>query len=140
MHLNVIEEVQQGIMMMKYTVNHPHMFVPIRENKDENEREDGHILSNKGLTRRTCMAFSLGFFQATVGIIVEILIIYYLCTLDKFINIICKYVAFAALTKFDNFYSKCIHDHGIKTAAKKKLRFHHRRYMLFKREDEVDEL
>ena len=144
MHLNVIDEVQQGIMMMKYTVNHPYMFVPIKseskDGDDKSNKSEEPILSDEGMMRRVIMVFALGFFQATVGIIVEILIIYYLSTLDKFINIICKYVAFAALTKFDNFYSKCIHDHGIFTAQRKNLRFHHRRYMMFKKEEEVDEL
>lgn len=39
MHLNVIQEVEQGIMMMKYAVNQPYMFVPFNdcsENSDEN--------------------------------------------------------------------------------------------------------
>lgn len=145
MHLNVIEEVDQGITMMKYAVNHPFMFIPFtdRNAKDGKERDnnDGKgVVNEKGMTRRVVMAFALGFFQATVGVIVEILIIYYLSTLTSYLKIICQYVAFVALIKFDNFYSKSIHDHGVKTMQKKNLRIYHRRFMLFKNEDEIDEL
>lgn len=118
---------------MKYAVNHPHMFVPLKREQGKEKIFDDH-----GLTRRTMMAFFLGFCQASIGFFVEVLIIYYLSSLTSFIKIVVQYVSLAAVIKFDNFYAKSIHDHGIKNQQKKNLKVFHRRHMLFKEEDEVE--
>ena len=94
MHLNVMEDVEQGIAMMKFAVNHPYMFLPIREaatNPKDTERkrfpkaEENEL---KGMRRRVAMAFLLGFCQAVIAIIVESFIIYYFSCLTSFIKIV----------------------------------------------------
>ena len=105
MHLNVVGEIEQGILNMKYAVNHPFMFAPYDESLENEEEDDGGEGGEKkkkknlddvgptfntcGMQRRVTMAFLLGFLQATVGIYVEIMIIYYLSTLDSLFKVIC---------------------------------------------------
>ena len=89
------------------------------------------------MKRRVAMAFLLGFSQASIGILVETLIIYYFSCLTSFIKIVTQYVGLAAIMKFDNFYSKTLYDHGIKASQGKNLRIYHKRYMIFKSETEL---
>lgn len=83
------------------------------------------------------MAFFLGFLQAAIGIVIEAEIIYYFSCLTSFIKLVTRYVALAAIMKFDNFYSKTLYEHGAKACEGKKLRVYHKRYMLFKTEEEL---
>lgn len=66
MHLNIMGDIEQGIAMMKYAVNHPYMFT---FGTEEN--------NYRGMRRRVFTAWLLGFCQAGIGIVVEAMIIYY---------------------------------------------------------------
>lgn len=165
MHLNVMGDIEQGIAMMKYAVNHPYMFRPMPDHitcsPQELKRKDKYKKDSKkdqvtaplrgpvdsitpteyhsGMQRRAMLAFLLGFMQAMVAIWVESLIIYYFSCLTSFIKIVTQYVALAAVMKFDNFYSKTLYDHGVKASQGKNLKNYHKRWMLFKTPQELRE-
>ena len=81
------------------------------------------------MTRRAFLAFMLGFFQVTVSIIVESLVIYYLSTLDDLMTIIVKFVSLAKIVQFDDMYAKSLYEHTIKQVTKKRLKVcFYRRY------------
>ena len=102
---------------MKYAVNHPYMFtaqVPLQGNKDA---PGDKMLT--AMTRRTFLAFMLGFFQVTVSIIVESLVIYYLSSLDDLMKIIIEFVSLAKIVKFDDMYAKSLYENAIKNVKGK---------------------
>ena len=82
------------------------------------------------MTRRTVLAFLLGFFQVIVSIIVESLVIYYLSTMDELMTIIVKFVSLAKIVQFDDMYAKSLYEHTIQGVKSKQLKvFFYRRYM-----------
>ena len=58
MHLNVEPDIRQGIELMKYAINHPQKFRPIKKGY-ENELPEN--ISYVGVKRRAFCAFMLGF-------------------------------------------------------------------------------
>ena len=58
MHLNVEPDIRQGIQLMKYALNHPQKFRPIRRGY---ENETAETISYVGVKRRVFCAFLLGF-------------------------------------------------------------------------------
>ena len=66
------------------------------------------------MTRRTFLAFMLGFLQTMVAMIVEVLVIYYLSSLDDLMKIIIKFVSLAKIVQFDDMYAKSLYEHTIK--------------------------
>ena len=118
MHLNVEPDIRQGIDLMKYTVNHPWKFRPIRKNY-ENETPD--TISYIGTKRRAFCAFLLGFNQCAIAIVAEVLVIVYLSSLTSLLLIIMKYVSLAAVVKFDDMYAAALPEHAIQKASGCKL-------------------
>lgn len=110
MHLNVEPDIRQGIELMKYAVNHPQKFRPIKKNY---ELETPDTISYLGVKRNAFCAFLLGFNQCTIAIIAEVLVIVYLSSLSSLLLIIMKYVSLAAVVKFDDMYAAALHDHAI---------------------------
>lgn len=137
MHLNVLPDLRQGIELMKFAVNHPHKFRPLKNNfdveveslmskainsvaeetkaekKKKYEDETADEISYKGTVGRAFCAFMLGFIQASIALIAECIVIYYLSSLTDLLKIIMKYVSLAAVTKFDNMYAAALHNHAI---------------------------
>lgn len=111
---------------MKYVLNHPEKFRVIRydEQKDPENR-----YKYKGLTRRVFCAFFLGFCQATIGIVAEVLVILFLSTQTSLLDIIRKFVSMSVIVKFDNFYAAALSEHSILRAKGKKLKVFYKRHM-----------
>lgn len=103
---------------MKYAVNHPQKFRPIRK---DYENETKETISYAGTKRRAFCAFLLGLNQCTISIVAEMLVIFYLSSLTSLILIIMKYVSLAGVVKFDNMYAEALNDHPIEAAAGCKL-------------------
>lgn len=118
MHLNVEPDIRQGIELMKYAVNHPQKFRTIKKNY---EKETAETVSYVGVKRRAFCAFLLGFNQATIAIVAEVLVIVFLNSLDSLLLIIMKYVSLAAVVKFDDMYAASLGKHVIQGAANTKL-------------------
>lgn len=118
MHLNVEPDIRQGIELMKYAINHPQKFRTIKKNY---EKETPETISYLGVKRRAFCAFLLGFNQATIAIVAEVLVIIFLNTLSSLLLIIMKYVSLAAVVKFDDMYAASLGKHVIQGAAGTKL-------------------
>ena len=89
---------------MKYCVNHPHNF------KHANLRVSTLIAP-----------FMLGFFQCTIGMFVEILVMIYLLSLNNILDIISKYVALACVTNFDNMYANALYEEQLLATIGKRI-------------------
>lgn len=74
-----------------------------------------------GVKRRAFCAFLLGFNQASVAMVAEVLVIIYLSSLTSLLKVIMKYVSLAAVVKFDDMYAAALHNHPIQPAAGTKL-------------------
>jgi len=109
MHLNVEPDIRSGIKLMKYTVNNPHCFKGVRQ-------EDGSMNY-----RNAIAPFLLGFFQTTVSIIVEIMLVVYLSSLGNLMAIIMRYVSMASIVKYDDMYAKSLFESKAKNAKGKTL-------------------
>lgn len=110
MHLNVEPDIRQGIELMKYAINHPIKFRTIKKNY---EKEKPETINYEGVKRRAFCAFLLGFNQATIAIVAEVLVIVFLNTLSSLLLIIMKYVSLAAVVKFDDMYAASLGKHVI---------------------------
>lgn len=65
-----------------------------------------------------------------VAMIVEILVIYYLSTLNDLMTIIVKFVSLAKIVTFDDMYAKSLYEHTIQGVSRKRLHVKFfRRYM-----------
>ena len=68
MHLNVEPDVRNGLLLMKYAVNHPSAF-----------KHNSNIINQGDISeKRVISGFMLGFFQCTTAFAVEICVIFYL--------------------------------------------------------------
>ena len=85
LHLLVEPGYRNGILMMKYAVNHPEKFRVFPKSDEK--------MKDKGIKRRVFFAFFMGFAQTTITLIVEILIILYLTSLKEHIEVIMKIVS-----------------------------------------------
>lgn len=90
-----------------------------------------------GTKRRAFCAFLLGLNQCTIAIVAEVLVIYYLSSLESLILIIMKYVSLAAVVKFDDMYAAALHEHAIQKAAGKKLFISNKRHERFKKMKQI---
>ena len=109
---------------MKYAVNHPTKF---KSPKKYDSNQD----SNQINIQRVYLAFFLGFFQCMIAMIVEILVIFYLTSQVLLTDVIMKFVALAAIVRFDDMYAAGLYDEKIKQAASKKLPTEYKRHMGF---------
>ena len=81
MHLEVEEDLRQGLRMMKYLTNHREEF------------------SNP------FYAYVVALLQALTGLAAEVFCIIFLCSLNDVINIIWRYVAYGFIARIDNIYA-----------------------------------
>ena len=79
----------------------------------------------------------MGFFQVIIAITVEMLVVIYLSTLSKLIDIIMKFVSMAAIVKFDDMYAASLFEHKIRGANGKKMKKSFFRHMIWKQPSEV---
>ena len=96
MHLQVENDMRQGLRMMKYVTNQPFDF------------------SNPG------SAFSVAMMQCLGGLAAEIACIVYLSNITSAIDVIIKFVALASIAKVDDFYASALPTDGNKITKKTK--------------------
>ena len=97
---------RQGVSMMKYVTNHPHIF------------------SNP------YYAFLVAMMQTIGGLLAEIFCIIFMCSLNDPINIIIRFVAFASIGNIDNFYYNALSpDHKLKKRKPADFEITHKRAM-----------
>jgi len=130
MHLTVEPDIRNGISYMKYVVNHPNKFVDQKRSKKEKqpERDNSRIL----------LAFLLGFCQCSIAFMVEFIVIVYLSSQKALTDIIMKFVALAAICKFDDFYAGALYDEKSRDAVGKTLPTEYFREMGFLDENARD--
>ena len=127
MHVQVEPDIRAGLGLMKYVVNHPHKFrLPALKESDDHGYDSGRI----------CGAFILGFCQFSVAIIIEFLVIVFLLTQKTLTDVIMKFVALAAITKFDDFYAASLYDEKMFKAVGKTIPTEFRRTMSYYKTDE----
>lgn len=112
MHLTCEPGIRNGLGLMKYAINHPLKFRVhyAKDPESEEKREEG-------MTRRVFFAFLLGFSQASIAIVVEIILIFYLSYLTGLIDIIVKFAALSFVVKFDDIYAYSLKENLITDAA-----------------------
>ena len=124
MHLNVEPDIRNGLLLMKYVVNHP-THIKYSMDADKNmEREVGNIH-----TMNVFFAFFMGFAQTVIAVVVEIFVIIYLSSLTSIIDIIRKFVTLAVIVRFDNMYSAALFESKMKKVVGQKLKFSYKRHM-----------
>ena len=79
LHLSFLDEITQGLEMMKYTCNHTHKFAS------------------------SFTAFSFGLLQVCSILLVEMASIGVICTAEDIINIIFNFIALAVIASFDDY-------------------------------------
>lgn len=84
MHLQVEGDIRNGLMMMKYAVNHRKAF-----------RSPGR-------------AYSIGFMQFVGGLGAELACVSFLCTQTDTIRTLTKFIALAFISKVDDFYAAAL--------------------------------
>ena len=84
MHINVGKEIIQGILMMKYSVNHHKNFTNVYP------------------------AFLLGFCQFFMSITTEVMVMLILTSLHDTQEVMIKWVAFARVGKVPEYYMTCV--------------------------------
>jgi hypothetical protein len=119
MHLMVEPNISNGIQLMKYVVNHPMKF--------RNSRNVNGSLYYGAIIP----PFFLGFSQALVGGLVELVVILYLASLNGLMDIVIKFIALSAIARFDDIYAASLRDNKIKKAIGKNLLIEFKRHMLF---------
>jgi len=90
LHLSLIDEVDFGLVMMKYAVNHPYKFV------------------------KPHMAWLAGFMQAIATITIELASILVVCAAVDTIDIIFNFIALSILASFDNFVYESLKNESFK--------------------------
>ena len=112
---------------MKYALNHPRKFRVIQKLKE------GETLTTeeeeKGMQRRVFAAFLIGFCQATVCMVAEVQVIFFLTSLDDLLDIIRKFVSMAIVVRFDSMYAASMPEHSIKSVVGKKVHVKFKRHM-----------
>ena len=81
-------------------------------------------------------AFTLGFFQAIISMWVEILVVLYLTSQKVLTDVIMKFVALAAITKFDDMYAGALYEEKMLKVVGKTLPTEYRRCMGFRTTEE----
>lgn len=124
MHLICEPDIRNGIELMKYAMNHPYKFRVIRSPGSSAD------LGNRGLNRRVFSVFLLGLCQTSIGIIAESLIILFLGSRTKLLDVILKFGTMSIIVKFDNMYAAAaLSAHDIKAAKGKLLKVTYKRHM-----------
>jgi len=120
---------------MKYAINHPSMFK--KSLKPKTEHDDKENISFLEFLDHSCSiecgsvyaAFTLGFFQTIISIWVEILVVLYLLSQKVLLDVIIKFVALAAITKFDDLYAGALYEEKMLKVVGKTLPTEYRRCM-----------
>jgi len=132
MHINVETDIRAGVNLMKFAVNHPTKFKPPKKFDAIEDPNTIHV-------QRVYLAFFLGFCQATIAMIVEILVILYLTSQVLLTDVIMKFVALAAIVRFDDMYAAGLYDEKIRAASGKLMPTEYKRHMGFKNEEDRDQ-
>ena len=81
--------------------------------------------------QRVLLAFFLGFCQAIIAIVVELLVVVYLTSLIQLIDVVVKFVSLAAIAKFDDMYANALQMKKLDDFTGTKLPTEFKRRMLF---------
>jgi hypothetical protein len=128
MHLIVEPDIRNGISLMKYCCNQPHMFKGSRT-------DDGKLN-----TFAVASPFFLGFMQTFMGIIIEYMVIIFLSSLDDLMSICMKFAAMTFVINVDNMYANALFENKMKTVPGKKLYISFHNNMQYESHDENDGL
>lgn len=109
MHLIVEPDIRNGISLMKYCCNQPHMF--------KGSRTDDGKLNPMAVAA----PFFLGFMQAFMGIVIEYMVIFFLSSLDDLMSICMKFAAMTFVINVDNMYANALYENKMKSVPGKKL-------------------
>jgi len=118
MHMLVEPETRSGLSMMKYAVNHPHMF---RNALDK----DNNLKPSKVLP-----AFLLGFTQCVISILVEYVIVIFLSSMTNLMTIFMKFAALTQVIKIDDIYGGALFQTKMKKYVGKNLKTQFKRHNL----------
>lgn len=110
MHMIVEPETRSGLALMKYAVNHPHMF---RNAIDKN----GKLRPTKVLP-----AFVLGFTQCVISILVEYIIVIFLSSMTNLMMIFMKFAALTQVIKIDDIMGGALYQTKMKKYVGKKIK------------------
>ena len=123
MHLQVEPDIRNGLSLMKYAVNHPGKF------KDYNDQGVSKILA----------PFFMGFIQALIAFVIEMLVIIHLSGQTQFLSIIISFASLAAIVTFDDRYANALYEHKINDAKGKIIKKSFFRSMIWRQEEVVKE-
>ena len=121
MHLNVEPEIRNGLILCKYCLNHPGCFKEAIYHDKDGKRRINVIA--------VLPPFSLAIGQVLIGIIVEFFVLIYLTSLQKLMDVIIRFVAMAAICKFDDMYAASLFETKMKACAGKRLQKKYNRHM-----------
>ena len=97
MHLNVCKDVTNGLLMMKYAVNHFENFTNV------------HI------------AFFVAFMHTIISLGIEVTVIMVLCSFSNVLQVIMGYVSLSAIANIPKFFYGALHEHKMLKCAGHKL-------------------
>lgn len=97
MHLNVGKDVTNGLLMMKYAVNHYENFTNV------------HI------------AFFVAFMHTIISLGIEVTVIMVLCSFSSVLQVIMGYVSLSAIANIPKFFYGALHEHKMLKCAGHKL-------------------
>lgn len=91
---------------------------------------------------RVLLAFSMGFAQTMIAVIMEFIVIIYLTSKSNLMDIIRQFASMSAIVRFDDMYAAALFENKMLKVVGKKLKFKYKRYMGFEGqiEDEVIEI
>ena len=97
MNLNIIPDIQQGMQLAKYCVNHPFRFRNARY-LDKDDREKLRISS-------IIPPFIIAMSQVILGMMIALISLLYLNNLSNLMSTVTSFVTFFGITRFDNMYA-----------------------------------
>lgn len=122
MHLNVEQEIRNGLELCKYCLNHPAIF-------------KGAVYRGSNGKRRINMRallppISLTMGQVLVALAVELNLLIFLTSQQDLLDVIIKFIAMVAITKFDDMYASTLQS-KMKACVGKRLEKKYSRHMSF---------
>lgn len=110
MHNILQGEINDGMQVMKYTINHPENFERRALDKDKSNKTG----RTDGKYTRITYAFVLGFTQWAIAMTLELMSVVFLNSLDSYRLIIVCYASLTAIASFDNTFARALEGHDIK--------------------------
>jgi hypothetical protein len=122
MHLNVETEIRNGLELCKYCLNHPGIFKGAAY-RDSNGKRRINLIA-------LLPPFSLTMGQVLVALAVELNLLVFLTSQQDLLDVIIKFIAMVAITKFDDMYAATLQS-KMKACAGKRLQKKYSRHMSY---------